>query len=67
MGTSSSIGAGELAVALERLLSSGGVDAVILDPDLPDSQGIVSFERMYAFAPNVPVVVLTNDSFVSSQ
>ena len=53
-------GAGELAVALERL-SSGGVDAVILDPDLPDSQGIVSFERMYAFAPNVPVVVLTNE------
>ena len=52
--------AGELAVALERL-SSGGVDAVILDPDLPDSQGIVSFERMYAFAPSVPVVVLTKE------
>ena len=50
----------ELAGALERL-SNGGVDAVILDPDLPDSQGIVSFERMYAFAPNVPVVVLTNE------
>ena len=53
-------GAGELAGALERL-SSGGVDVVILDPDLPDSQGIVSFERMYAFAPNVPVIVLTNE------
>ena len=53
-------GAGELAGALERL-SSGGVDAVILDPDLPDSQGIVTFERMYAFAPNVPVIVLTNE------
>ena len=51
--------AGELAVALERL-SSGGVDAVILDPDLPDSQGIVRFERMYAFAPSVPVIVLTS-------
>jgi diguanylate cyclase (GGDEF)-like protein len=45
---------------LERL-AGGGVDAVILDPDLPDSQGIVSFERMYAFAPDVPVIVLTND------
>ena len=53
-------GAGELAGALERL-SSGGVDVVILDPDLPDSQGIVSFERMHAFAPNVPVIVLTNE------
>jgi DNA-binding NtrC family response regulator len=53
-------GAGELAGALERL-SGGGVDAVIIDPDLPDNQGIVSFERMYAFAPNVPVVVLTNE------
>jgi len=53
-------GAGELAGALERL-SGGGVDAVILDPDLPDSQGIVSFERMYSFAPDVPVIVLTNE------
>ncbi len=52
--------ASELAGALERL-SAGGVDAVILDPDLPDSQGIVSFERMYAFAPDVPVIVLTNE------
>ena len=34
---------------------------MILDPDLPDSQGIVSFERMYAFAPNIPVIVLTNE------
>ena len=53
-------GVRELSGALERL-SSGGVDAVILDPDLPDSQGIVTFERMYAFAPDVPVVVLTNE------
>lgn len=58
-GATELCGAGELAGALERL-SSGGVDAVILDPDLPDSQGIVSFERMYAFAPDVPVIVLTN-------
>ncbi len=50
----------ELSGALERL-SEGWVDAVILDPDLPDSQGIVSFERMYAFAPNVPIIVLTNE------
>ena len=36
-----------------------GSDAVILDPDLPDSQGIVSFERMYAFAPDVPVIAIS--------
>ena len=59
-GATELYGAGELAGALERL-SSGGVDAVILDPDLPDSRGIVSFERMYAFAPDVPVIVLTNE------
>ena len=59
-GATELYGAGELSGALERL-SSGGVDAVILDPDLPDSQGIVSFERMYAFAPHVPVIVLTNE------
>ena len=59
-GATELCGAGELAGALERL-AAGGVDAVILDPDLPDSQGIVSFERMYAFAPDVPVVVLTNE------
>ena len=53
-------GAAELSGALERL-SSGGVDAVILDPDLSDSQGIVSFERMYAFAPNVPIILLTHE------
>ncbi len=53
-------GESELSGALERL-SGGGVDAVILDPDLPDSQGIASFERMYAFAPDVPVIVLTNE------
>ena len=53
-------GVSELSGALERL-SEGWVDAVILDPDLPDSQGIVSFERMYAFAPNVPIIVLTNE------
>ena len=57
-GATELYGAGELAGALERL-SSGGVDAVILDPDLPDSQGIVSFERMYAFAPDVPVIAIS--------
>ena len=52
--------AGEMSGALE-LLSEGGIDAVILDPELPDSQGLPSFERMYAFAPHIPILVLTKD------
>jgi diguanylate cyclase (GGDEF)-like protein len=51
---------GELAGALARL-SQGGIDAVLLDPALPDSEGISSFERLFAFAPEVPIIVLTED------
>lgn len=50
---------GRLSEALERL-SLGGVDLVLLDLDLPDSRGSVTFERMHAFAPDVPVVILTD-------
>lgn len=48
----------ELSRALEHL-SDGGTDVVLLDLDLPDSTGLVTYERMAAFAPNLPVVVLT--------
>lgn len=49
---------GQLSSALERL-SQGGIDVVLLDLNLPDSEGVVTFERTYAFAPAVPIVVLT--------
>lgn len=52
-------GVRELSEALERL-SRGGIDVVLLDLDLPDSQGVVTFERAAAFAPDVPVVVLSD-------
>jgi len=48
----------QLSSALARL-SQGGIDLVLLDLNLPDSQGTVTFERTYAFAPGVPIVVLT--------
>ena len=48
-----------LTSGLERL-SQGGIDAVLLDLSLDDSDGIVTFERTYAFAPDVPIVVLTH-------
>jgi diguanylate cyclase (GGDEF)-like protein len=51
--------AGELSDALARL-TQGGIDAVLLDLMLPDSEGVVTFERMYAFAQDVPIVVLTD-------
>ena len=51
---------GELSHALARL-SQGGVDAVLLALDLPDSQGMVTFDRAYAFSPDVPFVVLTDE------
>lgn len=51
--------AGELGQALARL-GQGGIDAVLLDLELPDSQGMVTFDRTHAFAPDVPVIVLTN-------
>ena len=50
--------AGDLTSALKRL-SKGGIDLVLLDLSLPDSQGIVTFERTHAFEPDVPIVVLT--------
>jgi diguanylate cyclase (GGDEF)-like protein len=52
---------GELSEALGRL-TQGGIDAILLDLDLPDSQGIVTFERAYAFAPDVPIIVLTEEA-----
>ncbi|MFQ5535919.1 MAG: diguanylate cyclase [Gemmatimonadota bacterium] len=54
-------GAGELSAALARL-SRGGVDAVLLDLDLPDSKGMVTFERTFAFAPDVPIIVLADEA-----
>jgi diguanylate cyclase (GGDEF)-like protein len=43
------------------------VDAVLLDLVLPDSHGMVTFEQAYAFAPEIPIVVLTdlNDEAVA--
>jgi diguanylate cyclase (GGDEF)-like protein len=47
-----------LTSGLERL-AHGEVDAILLELELPDSEGFMSFERIVAFAPDVPVVVLT--------
>ena len=51
---------GELAQGLARL-TQGGFDAVLLALDLPDSQGMVTFDRAYAFAPDVPILVIADE------
>src|SRR3954453_11227355 len=47
-----------LADALERL-AQGGVDLVLLDLSLPDSQGFETFARLERAAPGTPIVVLS--------
>jgi len=47
-----------LAPALERL-SSGGIDVVLLDLNLPDSNGLETLARVRAQAEGVAVVVMT--------
>jgi serine phosphatase RsbU (regulator of sigma subunit) len=47
-----------LAAGLTRL-ALGGVDIVLLDLSLPDSQGLETFLRLHAVAPRVPVVLLS--------
>ncbi|MEA2549099.1 MAG: hypothetical protein QOE42_1697 [Chloroflexota bacterium] len=45
--------------AAEEQLAGRAFDIILLDPGLPDSQGIDSVRRAVAAAPRVPVVVLT--------
>jgi two-component system cell cycle response regulator len=47
-----------LAGAIQRL-AVGGVDVVVLDLGLPDSNGLESFERLRREAPDVPLVILS--------
>ncbi len=47
-----------LAIGLNRL-SQGGVDLVLLDLGLPDSEGLETFTRTRADGHNVPVIILS--------
>ncbi len=50
--------ADSLSAALERL-GKGGIEAVLLDLGLPDSQGWSTFDTIKGKAPTIPVIVLT--------
>jgi signal transduction histidine kinase len=58
----------DLETALKRL-TGGGIDVVLLDLSLPDSQGIDTFNQVHAHSPHVPIVVLTGlmDDAVAAQ
>jgi diguanylate cyclase (GGDEF)-like protein/PAS domain S-box-containing protein len=43
----------------ETRLAQNTVDIVLLDPGLPDTQGLQSIRRIHAVAPRLPLVVLT--------
>jgi diguanylate cyclase (GGDEF)-like protein/PAS domain S-box-containing protein len=49
----------QLSEGLARL-SKGGIDAVLLELSLPDSHGMETFDKLFAIAPDVPILVLGN-------
>ncbi len=51
-------GADSLSAALDRL-RRGGIDLIMLDLSLPDSDGIETFIRVAAAAPEVPIIVMS--------
>src|SRR5512141_641555 len=56
------------AEGLERLAregmqeadGSGGISAILVDQFLPDSQGLETFDRLFAAAPQIPILVLSS-------
>ena len=49
---------GSLVEGLERL-SGGGIDVVLLDLGLPDSEGVLTLLRAHVASPRTPIVVLS--------
>ncbi len=49
----------QLSEGIDRL-RKGGVDAVLLELSLPDSHGIETFDKLFATAPDVPILILGN-------
>ena len=49
----------QLSEGLERL-SKKGIDAVLLELSLPDNQGLDRFDKLFAAAPDIPILVLGN-------
>ncbi len=50
----------QLKQGLERI-AAGGIDIVLLDLNLPDSQGLETFVKLHDQEPDIPIVVLTGE------
>lgn len=48
----------QLAQALERL-RTGRTEAILVDLSLPDSEGIATFDQLFAAAPHIPILILS--------
>src|ERR1700720_2641737 len=48
---------GALCEGLERL-KRRGIAAVLLDLTLPDSHGLETFDKLFAAAPDIPILIL---------
>jgi diguanylate cyclase (GGDEF)-like protein/PAS domain S-box-containing protein len=53
----------------DGLLGKGGIGLVGLDLNLPDSQGLATFDKLFAAAPNVPILVFSrlNEASLASE
>jgi signal transduction histidine kinase len=49
----------ECMSAAEKYLAEHSADIILLDPGLPDAQGLDAVRRVHAAAPGIPLVVLT--------
>lgn len=50
----------QLSQGLERL-SKKGIAAILLDLSLPDSEGVATFDKLFATSPDVPILILAGD------
>jgi diguanylate cyclase (GGDEF)-like protein/PAS domain S-box-containing protein len=50
----------QLSDGLKRVRKRG-VDAVLLELSLPDSQGLETFDKLFAAAPDIPILILGGD------
>lgn len=55
---------GQLSEGLS-LLGKGGIGLVVLDLNLPDSHGLATFDKLFATAPEIPIVVFSRLSETS--
>ena len=50
----------QLAEGSERLRKEKNIAAVLLELDLPDSQGLKTFEQLFIVAPNIPTLIIAS-------